>query len=270
MFSENAASPGQVAQQEWAFANGGLFRGETARFHCAQQHKRPRATVDRGQALPVPKRRPPAPKQIRVLSGQRVKLPRVRISFGVSLANDPERRFCVHRCFGQLENPLAFSDSRGANEPIPALRGSGLKKCLLDPVGHYRYFLFWRTKQILHQMRFPGSHRNDGVGQPIRSPIERGHELGGGETLDQTTDRSLKAQLVRRTGTGAGQKFAHHDFDPFLVRQLDMCGGRAAKIMEYLTGLFVVPPAKRFNFHTGGLQESHRALDLDLLASVRQ
>jgi len=52
--------------------------------------------------------------------------------------------------------------------------------------------------------------------------------------------------------------------------KFDLAGGHSTKIMNNITGLFVIPPAQRLNLEAEGLQRGLGALDLYLLSAVRE
>src|SRR6266566_9336139 len=70
--AENTSRPGQVAQEQRAFAYRSLFGGQAARLHRAQQDEPSGGAIDRSQTFPIPERRPAAANQVRVLLSQGV------------------------------------------------------------------------------------------------------------------------------------------------------------------------------------------------------
>ena len=70
-----------------------------------------------------------------MLFRQRVKLPRVRIGFRVSPADDPKRRLRADSGLCQFQDTFARRDGGGADEPLPASGFGGGQKNLLDAVG---------------------------------------------------------------------------------------------------------------------------------------
>jgi hypothetical protein len=127
-----------------------------------------------------------------------------------------------------------------------------------------------RVEHLLDQHRLPFGQRDKGVGPAVSPPCELGGERPRQEGLRGAHDRLLDKACAGRSRTQAGVQLGDDDLHAFGVREIDIAFGRAAKKVDQVPVLALVPPAHVLDFHAIPLQRRLGLLDLDLKPAMRQ
>ena len=261
--------PGQVAQQQRTLASRGFFSGKTPRLHGAQQNKTPRRPINFGKFRTVVD---PAfiANELGVGFGQLEKLLRIAIVIRVSFAQNPHRRLRLDGGLRQFQHPLAFRDGGGANQPFSTGSRSGLEKRIFHAVGHDINFIRRHAEFIFHQMFFPFRQHHAGIGQPVGFPAEGIRHGAGGEIFHAPAKNPASPALHGGLRALGREQIGNDDLDFFLLGKLNLIDRHAAKIMNDVAGLVLVPPAERLSFHANFIERGKRALDLGGLSAMRK